>query len=198
MKGKFATYKEGPIEIGRNHDWEPAEYNVEDDGKDFLAERMGGNKKDNYYAIYKEGPRDIGYVKGWKPYKHKRDDSGRHFLAEKVKRMQTPDTERISRKPGPRGYPEIARKRSSITRSAGRAGTKRKSTTGSRSSRKDSSRSSSEKRTGRRKRSDHRKKAGVKSPEMLMRDNSNNLNSADFRLLEMDRNWGGGSFEGLP
>jgi len=169
--GKFSVYKEGPTDIGRTENWSPARYDIEDDGRQFLDERVAKTNTDQSYHIYKEGPRDIGTISsGWKPYRHVREDSGRDFLAPRINRMK-PVVRAPVRKEGPRGKTEVSRKRSSLIESGKRkSGSrknsgKRKSSCG-RSSRSSSRRSNDEKRSSSRssrKNSGKRKSASRKN-----------------------------------
>jgi len=148
-KDKFSVYKEGPIDIGRMTDWSPARYDIVDDGKAFTEERLNIGIKYKQYHVYKQGPRDVGTVRNWKPYRHNREDSGRDFLAERIPRSKAQD--KSERKEGPRGRPEVRRKRSSCRKEGEKTknqGSSRKNSTRS-GSRKNSARSASRKNSGR-------------------------------------------------
>lgn len=197
---KFSVYKEGPVEIGRITDWSPARYDIEDNTREFLDERIPKIDHTQHYHIYKEGPRDIGRMTGdWKPYKHKRVDSGREFLAPRFDKRRNQDIVVLARKEGPRGTPEIVRKRSSISK-------KRKDSQNRRSgSRKSSENKSASRKNSERQKSVSERSISRKSSYREQRSASRNrcaentislkaaahLTSADHRLLKMSLDCGG-------
>lgn len=206
-QGKFSVYKEGPTDIGRIENWSPARYDIEDDGRQFLDERLARRNTDQSYHIHKEGPRDIGTVSsGWKPYRHVREDSGRDFLAPRINRIK-PVVRAPVRKEGPRGKTEVSRKRSSLIESSEKQGRLSRKSSG-RSSRKNSGKrkSASRKNSGKRKSSsrgssrsssrrsnDERRSSSRQrhAQDSYISDSPQNFVSGDFRLLKMSFNCGG-------
>lgn len=201
--GKFAVYKEGPTDIGRVTDWSPARYDIEDDGREFLDERLSVTNKRQKYHIYKEGPRDMGTISDWKPYRHNREDSGRHFLAPRVARSK-PVNRTAGRKEGPRGEPEVYRKRSSLVQRGAERKNSEKRRSGSRKN-SEKRRSSSRKNSAKqqydaqsaiiRKASYQDAQSGSrhKSPKdfLPLSPSPVNFTSGDFRLLKMSLDCGG-------
>jgi len=175
-QGKFSVYKEGPTDIGRTENWSPARYDIEDDGRQFLDERVAKTNTDQSYHIYKEGPRDIGTISsGWKPYRHVREDSGRDFLAPRINRMK-PVVRAPVRKEGPRGKTEVSRKRSSLIESSEKQGRLSRKSSG-RSSRKNSGK----RKSASRKNSGKRKSSGGRSSRSSSRKNSGKRKSTGGR-----------------
>lgn len=154
------------------------------------------------FSVYKEGPIDIGRMTDWSPYRHNREDSGRDFLAERIPRSKAQD--RSERKEGPRGRPEITRKRSSCRKegekrrnqsssrkNSSRAGSRKNSARSG--SRKNSARSSSRKSSERsdRKNYQHRSQSRPRTTQQEVLSLSPNFTSGDFRLLKLSYDCGG-------
>jgi len=159
------------------------------------------------FSVYKEGPIDIGRMTDWSPYRHNREDSGRDFLAERIPRSKAQD--KSERKEGPRGRPEVMRKRSSCRKEGEQGknqGSSRKNSTrsGSRknsarsASRKNSARSASRKNsersrnnTGDRRNYQPRSQSRPRTTQQEVLSLSPNFTSGDFRLLKLSYDCGG-------
>lgn len=91
---KFLVYKEGPRDIGRIETWQPAQYDLKDDGSDFLKERTYVPKKKSTSgdkAVHKAGPREIGRITDWEPANYGIDLkklSQEDFLKERTSTMR--------------------------------------------------------------------------------------------------------------
>jgi len=91
---KFLVYKEGPRDIGRIETWQPAQYDLKDDGTDFLKERTYVPKKKSTSgdkAVHKAGPREIGRITDWEPANYGIDLkklSQEDFLKERTSTMR--------------------------------------------------------------------------------------------------------------
>lgn len=195
-QGKFSVYKEGPTDIGRMENWSPARYDIEDDGRQFLDERLNVTNQRQKYHVYKQGPRDVGTVStGWKPYKHTREDSGRDFLAPRITRTK-PVARAPARKAGPRGRTEVTRKRSSLTKSskrkesASRKNSCRNEKRNSLSRSSSGNRKSSSRRNSKSKNSCCANESDTRAVDLSTPQDAN-FTSGDFRLLKMSLNCGG-------
>merc|ERR1740129_876904 len=131
------------------------------------------------------------------PYRHNREDSGRDFLAERIPRSKAQD--KSERKEGPRGRPEVMRKRSSCRKEGEQGknqGSSRKNSTRS-GSRKNSARSASRKNsersrnnTGDRRNYQPRSQSRPRTTQQEVLSLSPNFTSGDFRLLKLSYDCG--------
>jgi len=106
-----AAKKLGPRELGTfdNDGWSAPSYNVVQDGKDFLAERLGNfHKQQEKTSIHKAGPREIGVITDWKPAEYDVNINWHEdFLRERTSSRKHRPRARASKKLGPREIGQI-------------------------------------------------------------------------------------------